>query len=758
MYIKPLLCYFHRSDIFIVSTLLCCLKYGCILSAEEKPVDFNTDVAPLLQTHCVSCHGAELEMGDYRLDIGDYALDEDVVTPGNSSNSIFIKRLSESKSGIRMPPTGPELSKAQKQVLSQWIDQGATWPDGVELIQKNSGAIPENTPLDDLLTAIRDGKPKIIKKILQSKPDLLKQKDEHGYTPLHYAAYFSNARIVNLLMYSGADIESKTPRGFTALSLALQDIKKCDALINAGAEVNPKTNNGKTPLMIASSRGMSSHVIRSLVKAGADTNALDNKNQTSLESALQGRHIENAKLLLKLGADPKLVGNGAWTKVPELAKQLGLEERLYQKNQLTAFIRSSINEGNIGNIHYIAEHSDDALRNELNSKNHLFRAVYREHSSLDMVQALIKYGANKNWKDDRHLNLLDWAAMKGNTPITDYLSTFLEPTKAGKQPNDQEVTEERPIQKHSKNLNRQEMVNAIESGIIRMQRSNIRFFQRSGCIACHQQVMTSMITTMAKYHGLKYKKEEAKKQTKIYEIVLRANRDTYLRGGALPGNQDTTSRILFGLNGENYPADANTDAMVAQLMTKQNSDGRWHVTAHRPPSEYSDISNTAFAIQAIQAYAPPGLKKTALRSIQKARQYLNHAQPEAMEDHIGKLLGLRWAEAKSSEIQKAGKALLALQRSDGGWSQLPTLSSDAYATGFALFALREGMGLRKDHEAVQKGIIYLLSIQLDDGSWHVRGRSDKFQPFFESGFPHGEDQWISAQATGWSLISLLKYL
>jgi len=49
---------------------------------------------------------------------------------------------------------------------------------------------------------------------------------------------------------------------------------------------------------------------------------------------------------------------------------------------------------------------------------------------------------------------------------------------------------------------------------------------------------------------------------------------------------------------------------------------------------------------------------------------------------------------------------------------------------------------------------YLLTTQLDDGSWHVRSRAPKFQPYFESGFPHGQDQWISSAATAWASMAL----
>ncbi|MCA9213895.1 MAG: hypothetical protein KDB27_12575 [Planctomycetales bacterium] len=53
-----------------------------------------------------------------------------------------------------------------------------------------------------------------------------------------------------------------------------------------------------------------------------------------------------------------------------------------------------------------------------------------------------------------------------------------------------------------------------------------------------------------------------------------------------------------------------------------------------------------------------------------------------------------------------------------------------------------------------------MSTAEDDGSWpwRVISRSVKFQPYFESGFPHGHDQWISAAATGWAATALMRGL
>ena len=49
---------------------------------------------------------------------------------------------------------------------------------------------------------------------------------------------------------------------------------------------------------------------------------------------------------------------------------------------------------------------------------------------------------------------------------------------------------------------------------------------------------------------------------------------------------------------------------------------------------------------------------------------------------------------------------------------------------------------------------YLLATQRPDGTWYVRSRSRPFQIYFESGFPHGKDQFISMAASGWATTAL----
>ena len=117
------------------------------------------------------------------------------------------------------------------------------------------------------------------------------------------------------------------------------------------------------------------------------------------------------------------------------------------------------------------------------------------------------------------------------------------------------------------------------------------------------------------------------------------------------------------------------------------------------------------------------------------------------------LRGVVWSGKYKDAVQKAMQDMIATQRGDRGWADIGTTPSTAFATGRALVALQTA-GLLVSDEVYEKGVKYLLSTQQEDGSWFVRSRSMTFQPYFDSGFPHGFDQWISAVGTSWATLAL----
>jgi hypothetical protein len=150
-------------------------------------------------------------------------------------------------------------------------------------------------------------------------------------------------------------------------------------------------------------------------------------------------------------------------------------------------------------------------------------------------------------------------------------------------------------------------------------------------------------------------------------------------------------------------------------------------------------------------YMIPARRRKFEDRIRRAARWLETSAPRSTNELAWQLPGLR--RGNDPTARTALRELLAMQRQDGGWAQTSYWRSDAYGTGLALYALHQA-GVPSEKFAYQRGVYYLLDTQQPDGSWHVASRSPKFQPYFESGFPHGQDQWISQAGTAWAAIAL----
>ncbi|MDG2128178.1 MAG: PSD1 and planctomycete cytochrome C domain-containing protein [Fuerstiella sp.] len=107
--------------------LLICSMFCSSLHAQ---VDFNRQVRPILAEHCLQCHGpdAEQRTADLRLDLEAEAKKSAIVA-GAAADSELIHRIQSTDPESVMPPasTGKPLTKTQKDVLRQWIQEGAKY-------------------------------------------------------------------------------------------------------------------------------------------------------------------------------------------------------------------------------------------------------------------------------------------------------------------------------------------------------------------------------------------------------------------------------------------------------------------------------------------------------------------------------------------------------------------------------------------------------------------------------------------------------
>jgi hypothetical protein len=183
------------------------------------------------------------------------------------------------------------------------------------------------------------------------------------------------------------------------------------------------------------------------------------------------------------------------------------------------------------------------------------------------------------------------------------------------------------------------------------------------------------------------------------------------------------------------------------------ADGHWASGPDARPPLCADASQAVIAMRALQLYAPRVDQAAYTKSIQLAATWIGEFQPKTNYDMAWWLLGLAWGSQNKDAIAKARRDMLAVQRSDGGWPDVASMQSGAYTTGLAMVALATS-GLPVSDPAYQRGVQYLLRTQGEDGAWHVRTRAAGFQPYFDNGFPHGVDQWISAAGTSLATMAL----
>ena len=125
----------HHIAKLIFSVFVGSLFGTSYLSAAEEnlAVDFEKEIQPILQKHCVDCHGQETQESSLRVDSktslllgGDWG--EPSIVPTSPEKSFLYLVVSGQEPDLKMPPDGPGLSESELSVIKKWIEQGAVFP------------------------------------------------------------------------------------------------------------------------------------------------------------------------------------------------------------------------------------------------------------------------------------------------------------------------------------------------------------------------------------------------------------------------------------------------------------------------------------------------------------------------------------------------------------------------------------------------------------------------------------------------------
>jgi ankyrin repeat protein len=729
-----------------------CLALPLLAEHELPPpasvkIDFDVHVKPILARNCYSCHGSKVQQSGLRLDKrqnalrgGDYG---PVILTGRSAESKLIRRIVNGDGGLQMPPAGP-LTAEEIGILRAWIDQGADF--GKTVVKDEAPKPPMDPNLKELISATRAQDARAVAKILKAHPTLVTAKDQGGSTALHHAAGFGNIETVKLLLDKGSEINAKNERDSTPLHWAVASEAKTRLLLERGAAVNARQTDGRTPLYNVISMENHDDVVRLLLKHGADPNLATANENTPLMVAAGRGDVEALNLLIenktnlnaRNGAGATALINAALSRNPEAVKLLldhGADVNVMTKRKLTALCEAAM-QGSEDIVKMLLDRGAKVNVQDDRGYSPLMFAAYSETMPAGIVKLLLAKGADTSLTGEGE-TARTLAAKRGDSEVARLLGVSEADRKlGGVAPIPAGSAVQRPV------------ADAVTQALRVLEKQSPTFVRTSGCISCHNQMLPSAALGLAHDRGIPAPAKLASLPRDIREVSAERSMDLTLNAVNSLGYE------MFDLGTNHAAQDAYTDSIVRYVQVMQTREGNWKTVGNRPPITSDDFETTAFAIYTLKYFTPVAMKADSTRSLSAAARWLEHATPVTTQERAFHLLGLAWSGASQPSLERAAAQLAATQRSDGGWNQLPSMGSDAYATGQALYALQIAGRMPVSDSVYHKGIGYLLKSQAADGSWHVKARSLTTQPYFESGFPYGGDQWISAAGTAWASMAL----
>jgi ankyrin repeat protein len=578
----------------------------------------------------------------------------------------------------------------------------------------------------DLFLAITNKNPAAVRSVLARKADP-NGRNWLGFTALMWAANRGEPSIVDMLLAKGAQVNAKSMYG-TALSFAINGRHEAVALhlLDKGASIECTRYDQATPLMLASADG-SVKLVKRLLQKKADPNAKDLNGDTALIYAARMGKTEVAAALLKASA-----------KV-DTADEQGR----------TALMYAAMN-GCSQVVDLLLAHRASVHTKDKGGATPLLLAC-RYSGSPAVIGSLLSHGASTSVTDSHGATPLSLATQRGYTEAADLLrkagGAAAAPASAAP-----------PVTVNQ----------AVTASLATIQSGMKAFAERVQCVSCHHQGFGMMTLGAAAQRGFAVDKaligsyfqrmgEDGKEGGPyIHQALQDKTVINVVRGVEIGDFAIGSGYILGALVANNVPPNPGFAEGALLLANLQPPNGSWTYGMDREPLQSSYFTTTALVLQVLRAYGPKEAEPQLAACYDRAKRWLAATPAPNTEDKAARLFGLKWAGATAEERQSALRELLAAQRPDGGWSQTAAMPSDAHATGIALYALHVGGDLPTDDNAYQRGVQFLLRTQDEDGSWYVNKRTMPANNYFDAGFPHGESQYTSFDATCWATLALLQ--
>lgn len=181
----------NRLNRLVLATFVLAGCFSVSTTLRAEPVDFATKVQPILEAYCLGCHWEKRHDGELRLDTAALAFQGGdsgkAIVPGKPDESVLIERISlEADDLSLMPPTrnGGPLKKEVVADIKQWIAEGAKWPEGLTLKQRER--LDSSSDTNDTMGLVKELHAFIVK---TTEEENRKAENYSSKVPLTGAAY-----------------------------------------------------------------------------------------------------------------------------------------------------------------------------------------------------------------------------------------------------------------------------------------------------------------------------------------------------------------------------------------------------------------------------------------------------------------------------------------------------------------------------------------------------------------------------------------
>ena len=151
----------NKKIIFAVLILATLALSSWLISFNKTRIDFTTQVKPIINKNCITCHGGVKQKGGFSLLFREEALaktksGKPAIIPGDPDNSEMIKRLTLKDPEERMPYKHDALSASDIDILARWVKEGATWGKHWAYVPVKEVAVPQSTTFFGLINTKSD--------------------------------------------------------------------------------------------------------------------------------------------------------------------------------------------------------------------------------------------------------------------------------------------------------------------------------------------------------------------------------------------------------------------------------------------------------------------------------------------------------------------------------------------------------------------------------------------------------------------------